>query len=211
MPLTDSFDKVVTYFAAVTNKPFVHRGKRYTPRPLSISPLIFRHFICHEKCGACCPRFSLDYLPEEDRPENAFPRFVEFNKHSFLLFSDMQEDHQNHHCRNLDMENGRCQIYTHRPFSCDFEILRFFHFADGPNRISTQLFGRGWSMKRIDGDRGAKCELLDPCDEGRDEAVRKLKRLDQWARYFDLDTKAPQLIRIVESADFKDFKQVVIS
>ena len=58
----DSIDKIVTvYLAATCIEPFEYKRKEYTPRTLILSPLIFREFICFERCGACCPLFSLDF------------------------------------------------------------------------------------------------------------------------------------------------------
>ena len=205
MTTRDSFDKIVTYFAAMTSQQFSYKGKAYYPKPLVVSPLILRHFICHQKCGACCPRFSLDYIPAEVRPDYVQSRCVNFNGREFKIYSDLQNDHDNHHCRNLDMKKALCMIYEERPFSCDFEILRFFHFAEGPNRISTQLFGRAWALTRIDGQKGAKCELLEPSETGRDEAVRKLRRLQQWCKYFKLKSKTAKLITILNNADMETF------
>ena len=65
----DFIDKIVTrYFACVTGEEFTYKGKTYKPRPLRISPLIFRGYTCPAVCGACCTRFSLDYLPQERHP-----------------------------------------------------------------------------------------------------------------------------------------------
>src|SRR5690606_15307373 len=105
-------------------------------------------------------------------------------------------------CRNLRMEDGRCAIHGYHPFSCDFELLRFFHHEDPdrPERLGHQPFGHGWNMKRIDGERGALCEWHDdiPCDpEWIDDVARKLERLEVWCQYFDLTTTLPAIIKWV--------------
>ena len=108
-------------------------------------------------CGGCCPRFSLDYLPLEQKPDNTQERIVEFNYKKFSIYSDMQLDHNNKKCRNLNMENARCNIHTVRPFSCDFELIRFLISGNHEKRkniLTQKLFGRGWMMQRIDGERG---------------------------------------------------------
>lgn len=197
MPARDTLDKVIpTYFACMTIEVFEFRGKQYKPRALSISPLIFRSLGCPAKCGACCPRFSLDYLPSEWH-EGLDERVVQFNGREFKLFSDMQNTHENHHCQHLDMNNGRCKIHGEHPFSCDFEILRFFQFADEskPHRLSTQHYGRAWQMLRVDGERGTLCTIdANDVEAARSEVVRKLKRLKEWTDYFELKTKLEQII-----------------
>jgi hypothetical protein len=66
MPYTDSVDKIVTvYLASVCKKQIHYKGRIYTPKPLTVSPLIFRGFTCPANCGGCCPRFTLDYLPSD--------------------------------------------------------------------------------------------------------------------------------------------------
>jgi hypothetical protein len=66
MPCTDSVDKIVTvYLASVCKKQIHYKGRIYTPKPLTVSPLIFRGFTCPANCGGCCPRFTLDYLPSD--------------------------------------------------------------------------------------------------------------------------------------------------
>src|SRR4051812_24468077 len=92
----NSFSKIVSsYFAAITREPLYYRGHVYTPKPLHVSPLIFRHYTCPETCGACCPRFELLYLPFEARPDTlhmeAFT--VDFNGQHYPMVGDAQRDH----------------------------------------------------------------------------------------------------------------------
>jgi hypothetical protein len=142
-------------------------------------------------------RFSLDYLPHEDLPEGAVltPRTVVVNGKAIVLLSDMQDDHSDHHCRNLNMETGRCNIHGCHPFSCDFELIRFLEFADGPRAILIQkLYGRGHAMLRLDGERGARCEMTDPDDFTKGEVLRKLRRLEEWSTHFGIETKLSAII-----------------
>lgn len=202
MPKRDSVDKVVTsYFACLTREPFTYKGVDYTPKPLHVSPLLLRGFTCPPGCGGCCPRFSLDYIPSEERPTNTVKRIVEFNGHDLPLYSDLQEDHDDHHCRNLNKENGRCGIYLVRPFSCDFELIRCLHFADDshPNTITQKLFGRGHAMLRIDDKRGALCTMTPVDPKTIADVIRKLRRFEQWSAHFRLKTWAPEIIKIVEA------------
>jgi len=199
----DSLDKIVgSYFAAVTAESFVYGGVEYEPRPLLVSPLILRGFTCPSGCGGCCSRFSLDYLPTEKQPAGLSKRWVDFSGHRVRIHSDMQ-DNTSRRCQHLDSENGRCGIYEHRPFSCDFELIRFL-FRMHRLIASQQLYGRGWAMQRVDGGTGAACEMLSPTDASIAETVRKLYRLEAWARHFRLKTRVSEIIEWCKRGPHKD-------
>jgi hypothetical protein len=210
----DSIDKIITtYFAAVTNEEFSYKGKVYTPKTLVVSPLIFRGYVCNIKCGACCSRFSLDYIPSELPPYELQKRFVTFNNREYIVLSDLQLDQQipSHFCKHLNMKEGLCGIHGKHPFTCDFELLRFLKFADDarPNRVMTKHYGRAWSMTQIDGTKGTKCEILPVSQEARDDVVRKFMRLQDWANHFELKTKLPSIISWCLGADIdsgEDFR-----
>ena len=121
----------------------------------------------------------------------------------------MQTDHSDHHCRNLSMDNGRCGIHGLHPFSCDFELIRFLHFADlsKPNTITQKLYGRGHAMLRVTGDRGALCKMLPPNDERKAEVVRKLGRLKQWCEHFGLKHRVDHIIAWAENPTAEDILQ----
>lgn len=198
----DSVAKIVTrYFACLTREQFEFRETLYTPKPLTVSPLLLRGYTCPSHCGGCCNlRFTLDYLPSEKRPDGCVRRNVEFSGRQVLIFSDLQSDNQTSHCRNLNEVDGRCGIYLVRPFSCDFELIRTLEYSSNhPNVLTQKLFGRGWNMKRIDGERGALCEMT-PVDESTiADVVRKLGRLKQWAAHFGIKTWAETIIDLIES------------
>lgn len=205
MANVDSVDKIISYFSCVTNQQFSYKGKKYEPKRLHVSPLLLRGFTCPAACGGCCPRFSLDYLPAEPRSSLAEKRYVLFTGKFVEIYSDMQKDHKNKKCRNLNMENGRCGIYEVRPFSCDFELIRFLVATDDEKRdnvLTQKLFGRGWAMQRIDGDRGALCEMT-PIDINTvSDTIRKLKRLRDWCNHFGItDNKVDAIISWAQSFD----------
>jgi len=110
----DTLNKVIgTYFAMVTAETFTFRGKTYHPKALRVSPGVFRGFTCPAGCAGCCPRFSLDYLPTERRPQfdlGHIEREVEFNGKTFTIVSDMQEDHNSVKCLNVYWDDWRCGI-----------------------------------------------------------------------------------------------------
>ena len=203
--MIDTIDKIVTrYFTAVTSQPFTYKKKSYVPQPLQVSDGIFwKTMKCPAGCGACCHRFTLDYTDDEYQQmtfEQRIPlrlRKVPFDGGEVFIWTDDQDDVEGHHCRNLNMDDGRCGIHGHHPFSCDFELMRFFSHGDKGNRLDHAHFGRGWKMLRIDGERGALCEWTREraSDEDLADIVRKLERLRVWAEYFGLSTVIPQIIK----------------
>lgn len=205
MPQVDSLDKIIGgYFAAVCAEPFTYKDRVISPRPIHVSPLIFRGYTCPAMCGGCCTRFSLDYIPGEEVPPYSGPgdafwkRQIILNGKLYWVESDMQGDHNDHHCRNLNKEDGRCKIHGKHPFSCDFELIRFISFAE--KAVLTQkLYGRGWAMLRIDGERGARCEMTAITRETIGEVVRKLKRLKGWMAYFEVPNHVDAIIKWAET------------
>lgn len=198
----DSVDKIVTcYFAVLARRPFVYKGRVFKPKPVRVSPALLRGYTCPVGCGGCCPRFSLDYLPDEEHPSGVLPRAIAFDGRAVLVYSDLQVDHNEHHCRNLRKVDGRCGIYPVRPFSCDFELIRTLlaSSTDRPNTLTQKLFGRGWAMLRVDDERGALCEMTPADHASVDDVVRKLQRFQQWADHFGVDTWVPDLINRLEN------------
>lgn len=218
MVIMDSVEKIITrYFACVTAEPFTYNDVTYEPRLLVISPYVFRSTTCPANCGACCKAYSLDYLPEpmETHPYPLQKRLIHFNGRRVPIWSDLNQDHGDYYCRNVNKENGRCMIHTKHAFSCDFELTRFLQFAanppresengqffkkpEVPNRLTTKLYGRGHAMLRVDGKRGSLCETLPPSDEHAADVTRKLKRLRQWCEYFGLPHKLDRIIEYTGS------------
>jgi len=195
----DSLDKIVTsYFATLTNQEFEWRGKTYGPRVLHVSPGIVRGFTCPMGCGGCCPRFSLDYIAKDGIPQGhgLTLRKVDFDGRKINVWSDMQKGHENPKCRHLNFDDGRCGIHGFQPFSCDFELLRSLTFEEGNKSIMTQkLFGRGWAMMRVDGARGALCEMTRADAGSVADVDRRLKRLTTWMTHFGLDPVRVTTIR----------------
>ena len=195
MPYADSAEKIIRgYLANVCRQAFEFKGHRYPPRPLRVSPLIFRGFTCPARCGGCCPRFSLDYLPTELQPAGLNERALYLDGKEHIIRSDRQSDNVDHFCRHLVKKTGRCGIYEARPFSCDFELIRFIVPRYGPVHLTQKLFGRGWAMRRVDGRRGAKCEMLSVDKFWQDELIRKLSRLREWAIFFGISTCLDEVI-----------------
>jgi hypothetical protein len=203
MTAKDSIDKIVgSYFSVITEEPYTYKGTTTYPKALNISPLLFRNLECPAKCGACCSRFSLDYLPREKHPEGLAFRNVEFNGYDIGIYSDLQLE-GGHFCQHLSQEDARCGIHGYHPFSCDFEIIRSLVHTQqwSNNHLLTKFYGRGWNMLRIDGERGAMCGIYDGFEESRRDVLRKLGRLDQWADYFHLKHRTKRIIEWVRGLE----------
>lgn len=205
----DSIDKVVfSYFSCITREPFTYKGKEFLPKPLIVSPLIARGYTCPSECSGCCMTITLDWLPFEQRPDYPAikPRTVEFNGRKIELLSDLQDDNMDHYCRHVIKDPGptygRCAIhFDGKPFTADFELIRFLVFSapNQPNRLTQKLYGRGWSYTRVDGGKGALCEMTPITEETRLDTIRRMKRLEQWANYFGLNHCLDEILPWLES------------
>lgn len=202
----DSIDKIITtYFRGVTKESFDYRGKVFDPHPLMIRPSLLAPIHCVPDCGGCCPRFSLDYLPDEAHPKDVNPRTVFFNGGEYEVFSIRQDEHKDHHCKFLAKDDhGKCKIHPTRPFSCDFELIRFFMSSTvaKPNVIRQAPYGRGWNLLRIDGARGAMCVPGHRTKESIVETIRKLERLEDWCNYFGLENRCSDIIKWAKTPFF---------
>lgn len=204
-------DKIISvYFAGVNASPFTYKNQTFLPKPLFVSPLIFRGFTCPSGCGGCCPRFSLDYLPFEKKPYLLNCRIIQINGKEFEIYSDVQKNEKGHFCRNLEKQTGRCMIYQNRPFSCDFELIRFVHF---PQKVilTQKLFSRGWAMKRVDDNRGAACDMVLPDDYSKLEVLRKLYRLEEWCDYFQISHRLRPIINWVKKGPYKKLLEIKVT
>lgn len=207
----DSFDKVVeSYFTAVAAQPFEYKGRMHYPRVLNVSPAFFHDYTCKLGCAGCCAsRFTLDYLPKEERPVEADGEYrtIEINGRKAALWTIRQEPKGadgRRHCDMVNMETGACTIHEANPFTCDFETLRFVHYSDHC-WLGTRPYGRGWAMMRVDGMRGAQCEFPKvPTEQARSEAIRKLTRLQQWAEHCGIKTYILKIIAWAERVNMQD-------
>ncbi|MGA2225597.1 MAG: YkgJ family cysteine cluster protein [Syntrophobacteraceae bacterium] len=202
---SDSVEKIVErYFSAVAKKPFEFNGKRYGPKPLFVSNQLARGYLCPLNCGACCPVFTLDYLPGEETPMNVYARHFEFNDRLVTVLSDLQLDNKTSHCRNVSREDARCQVHPVRPLSCDFELIRP-RACKERNELRVGMFGRAWNLTNaVDGSKGTKCKITAPTEESIADTVRKLNRLRKWTNHFGLGrTWIPEIVGYLQSGRWK--------
>jgi len=196
---TDSLDKIIlTYFAGITKEPFTYKLSEVKPMPVFVKPALFKTLECFSNCAACCPMFTLDYLPDEKKPETAVERIIQFQGKKIPIYTDFQKLNDGYHCHFVS-DLGLCNIHKMNPFSCDFETIRFMKFQVGHWNITNKLFGRAWNMKRIDGDRGAVCKLSNITYKAKPEILRKFQRLKSWTDHFQLDTHIDRIIKWIET------------
>jgi len=198
---TDSLDKIIlTYFAGITKESFTYRLQEVKPLPVFIKPALFKTLNCFSNCAACCPLFTLDYLPHEDKPDTAVERIIQFQGKEIPIYTDFQKLNDGYHCHFVS-DLGLCKIHKKNPFSCDFETVRFMRFKSGNGywSVTNKLFGRAWNMKRIDGERGAVCKLSGITQSARPEILRKFQRLKSWTDHFQLDTHIDRIIKWIQT------------
>jgi Fe-S-cluster containining protein len=162
---------------------------------------------CH-CCGACCSKFSLDYLPFESRPDTAVECSIEYGT-NYIFYSDTQKDNKSNWCRHLS-HDARCKIYEHRPLSCDFEMIRVSNGKLNSTITVDRYMHPHYMVQymlhqhaRIPGDlhnvverqyRPLCTKRLALNQSHAYESIRKLRRLQSWADYFHIDTWIPEII-----------------
>lgn len=225
------------YFAVITKVPFTFAGEQIQPTVLEIDSKLVRGSICH-CCGACCRGdskgrcFSLDWLPFElEHLQKRSPceeRFVTFNGNDYMYYTDEQSDSENGWCKYLT-EDAKCEIHDYSPLSCDFELIRCYQgktgellvktynrpqkmlqykFKDDPNCFYKSVGKDGVEQTFYYPQYRPKCEIVPPNNKTVTETIRKLKRLQQWADYFKLDTHLPQLIKDLHNGVWKRYPKL---
>ncbi|MGO9378501.1 MAG: hypothetical protein ACLP29_08095 [Dissulfurispiraceae bacterium] len=211
----DSVEKIIErYFSAITRVPFEVMGVTIEPTPLYVSHLLGRGYTCfeHKNCGACCQKFTLDYIPGEGMPEGLTKRPFEFNSQTIDVFSDLQNENSGYYCKHLRLSDGLCGIHGSHPFSCIFELIRPIDETGsiGRHRMAVAQYGRSFNMTRIDGTKGAPCTIKEPTKESIEDSIEKLERLEKWATYFGLtETHIPKIIRLMKDNGLKKWKEIL--
>lgn len=152
MAYWDSIEKIKTYIQAVQKDELI----------LSVN--FFRDYSCPSGCGGCCSKFTLDYFEGKrwDLFKKTYPKQVhKFEKRKVnksIVYSNFQRNNESKKCEYLNLKNARCKIHKSNPFSCEFELNKFL-IREEKSYLMNKLFGRGWAMMRVDGKRGALCEM----------------------------------------------------
>lgn len=194
--LFDSLDKVLKYLRAVSTVEINWKGTTYPVANLHVNPSVFRDYKCPAGCGACCRPFTMDWIPDEQRPDNEFiqPRQIEVNGTYYTFYSDTQQDRRGElACRYLRLTDGRCTIHDKHTLSCDFPMITVKEL-NGEFYITGQLFGRLGLMRRPTGGKGGMCTIHQATPEAIDDVVRKLRRLETWCNYLNLPNRVQDII-----------------
>lgn len=195
----DSFDRIVSYFHALAREEFTYKGFTLLPyRQLAVSPLVFRSYTCPAGCGACCMKCSLVWDIHD--PHATSELMVTINGISERFYTDLQEDNTGDKCKHLSRENGRCGIYHHRPLPCRLELFKFVHItAANIARALVRLPGRNWQLLRIDGERGAKCEIIPYDPELTKTHVADLLILKRWMKTFGIANDVDSVVEYLRT------------
>lgn len=201
--MTDSLRKIFEcYIIPLIKNELKYKNKVYQPlEKIIISPTIFRKIICKEKCGACCLKYTMDFLPSEQKPKIKLTKRIFENKEIFTFYSS---DKNKIYCDLLDTKTGLCTIHFLKPFSCDFEMIRFKYFKSKKTvYIGNYQYRRAWNMLKINNERGALCETINLYrEENKEEVLRKFKRLKSYIDYFQIDTYINEIIKQLEILEF---------
>jgi len=208
MSESDSIPRLIKqFFSSITESSFVYEGKMYNPTTLIVSPGLLRSYTCPENCGACCRSFSMDFLPNEPKPQGIelVEKTVNFNNKKYPLFAIKRFNKNSVRCEQLDQSTGRCTVHDYHSFFCDFELIRFTvpkkNNLNKPSYLNNRLRGRYWNMIKVDGTKGALCKMLPPTEESIKDVTRRILRLQDWCDYFELKSKIPRILKWIQFED----------
>lgn len=195
---SDSVDKIFCYIQSIVKGEVKIGNFTFKEKKIEVSPLILREIECIRHCGACCSTtFTLDYLPDEDKLENCIEREA-YGKKVWTVYPDKGQKG----CKYLSKENGDCLVHTCRPFTCDFEMLRFKQYVhENKVLIGTFPFGRCWALTQYNGTKGGICKKKGYSKEYKEDVIRKLYRLKDWIDYYEVPTYIQELIDYVKTLD----------
>lgn len=198
---------ICTYFAAVTREEIRWQEHIIQPRPLIISENIFKGFTCPSGCGACCTQVSatvdgntLNYLPSEEH-SNTTDEVVRINDHDYIIKTEDMRPTSSilpildklYPCKHLTLD-ARCGIYQRRSLACDLPLLQVTK-RKTHNQLLIRKFGRHHLYTQFDmKTKGTMCELLEITPESIEDTRRRLRRLNDWTTYFNLNTWMPEIL-----------------
>jgi len=154
MGYKDSVDKIHSYMEASNNDE------------IAVSPTFFRDYTCPANCGGCCKNYTLDYFEGErwELFKKTYPHLIDKFPPRIVdgvtVYTNFNKSKQiDSYCEFLSEEDGRCGIHESNPFTCEFELNKL-SVRDKKTYLQNKLFGRGWGMTRVDGTKGAMCEMI---------------------------------------------------
>ena len=116
--------------------------------------------------------------------------------HGAVVYTNFQNDNPDSKCEFLNKEDGRCKIHVSNPFSCEFELNKFVVKGE-KTYLMNKLFGRGWAMMRVDGERGALCNMK---PFNLKKYLRDVELLNELLDIINkYNKKAPLLVKLVNT------------
>jgi len=204
----DTVDRIISNILIPLSKiPVEYKDEIHHPKNVRISSSIFKSLQCPVNCGGCCWKsVTLDWFPHEEHHPLAESRMVEFGDKQYEVMSIVAEN-PDIPCQFLDAV-GRCNIYSVRPFLCDFSFIRIVKRASHYTMMNSTP-SRGFHLKRVDGGKGNMCTMDSFDDTVIANRLRQFNSLRQIAEYFEMDTWVPEIITYLNSGkihDYIDFK-----
>lgn len=184
-----------------------------------ISHLIHRDIGgCHEICGGCCKKVSLDYLDKSERWEKfkrLYPEKIndyrETKIENATFYSNPQSENKSDYCQYLDLRSGLCTIHEARPLLCQSTPLKF---KNNPTRnrvlLTSETYGRKHAFKRVDGLRGAKCKMLPVTEKRLIEDIQFLEELKEIGIKLDIPVENLNFIISLLKSREKDSKSITL-
>ena len=203
----NSFDRIVSYFHALSNETFDYEDQYYQPyKQLVVSPLVFRSYKCPPNCGACCKPVKLIW--EQPFGFNAKVHKLCIKNNSKKMYC---YDSTNRYCDWLNLKDGRCKIHEFAPLPCKLELFKFAHYeSEGIVRARVTTPGRKWALTRVDGAKGALCEMSNERDEGLIKShISLLKTLGCWMDEFDISHDVNEVVDYLLTQNINSFPLVV--
>jgi Fe-S-cluster containining protein len=193
MKFLDSMDKFGEYFKRL----------EFGKRNVYLSPLFFRSLICSSNCGACCQKYTMDYITKASQeklkaryPEE-YEKYFDFREyHGRQILSMLQKDNLENHCQLLD-KYGRCSIHDANALSCQIEPIKFKLVKDRVY-ILKSFYRNSWQMTRVGGEKGCLCKFTSYTEEQYKNDLKVLKELNEVADIFGVKTVLPQIIDLLK-------------
>lgn len=203
---------MTTKFSGFHDKQLLSKIKSYIDTAAAdeviLSAGFFRGFSCPANCGACCKSVSLDFFEDTDR----WRRFVELFPEKSKLFEtydkgectekvmSFSNESKDGYCNFLDRENGRCTVHEAAPLPCRIAPVKFIDKRVSSNKVylNASAYGRAWAFTRLDGTKGAACEVTGFDYNKYLNDVEMLKELRIYAIKLKKPTKLKYIIEFLE-------------
>lgn len=207
-------------FTGFDDKQLLSKIKSYldtaSADTVELSTGFFRSLDCKANCGACCKPVSLEFLKDSQRWDkfklNYEEHVTKFSEHvdpsGEIVMSYSNTDHKERYCSFLNREDGRCTIHKSAPLPCRIAPLKFIDKRVSSNKtyLNASAYGRAWAFTRLDGNKGAICEVKDFDYDKFLNDLEMLRELRTYAIKLGVKTKLKYIVEFLEknSLEFKE-------